>query len=80
VAVTIRPAAAQDVLDLRLIAYDLTLRQRQLVHALLDGSDTKGVSERLFLSPHTVNDHVKAIFGKVGVRTRKELIATLVGR
>ena len=79
VAVTIRPAAAHDVLDLRLIAYDLTVRQRQLVNALLDGSDTKAVSERLFLSPHTVNDHLKAIFDKVGVRTRKELIATLAG-
>lgn len=77
VAVTIRPAAAQDVLDLRLIAYDLTTRQRELVNALLDGSDTKAVSEQLVLSPHTVNDHLKAIFGKVGVRTRKELIAAL---
>jgi DNA-binding CsgD family transcriptional regulator len=80
VAVTIRPAAAQDVLDLRLIAHDLTARQRELVNALLDGSDTKAVSERLFLSPHTVNDHLKAIFDKVGVRTRKELIAALAAQ
>ncbi len=80
VAVTIRPAAAQDVLDLRLIAYDLTARQRELVNALLDGSDTKAVSERLFLSPHTVNDHLKTIFDKVGVRTRKELIAVLAAQ
>lgn len=77
VAVTIRPAAAQDILDLRLIAYDLTARQRELVNALLDGSDTKTVSQQLVLSPHTVNDHLKAIFDKVGVRTRKELVAAL---
>ncbi len=77
VAVTIRPAAAQDVLDLRLLAYDLTARERQVVMALLDGSDTRAVSQRLFLSPHTVNDHLKAIFAKVGVRTRKELTAML---
>jgi len=75
VAVTIRPAAAQDVLDLRLLAYDLTARERQVVMALLDGSDTRAVSQRLFLSPHTVNDHLKGIFAKVGVRTRKELTA-----
>jgi DNA-binding CsgD family transcriptional regulator len=75
VAVTIRPAAAQDVLDLRLLAYDLTAREREVVTALLDGSDTRAVSQRLFLSPHTVNDHLKAIFAKVGVRTRKELTA-----
>jgi DNA-binding CsgD family transcriptional regulator len=77
VAVTIRPAAAQDVLDLRLLAYDLTARERDVVTALLDGSDTRAVSQRLFLSPHTVNDHLKAIFAKVGVRTRKELTAML---
>ena len=77
VAVTIRPAAAHDVLDLRLLAYDLTAREREITTALLDGGDTRAVSQRLFLSPHTVNDHLKAIFAKVGVRTRKELTAML---
>jgi DNA-binding CsgD family transcriptional regulator len=77
VAVTIRPAAAQDVLDLRLLAYDLTAREREVVTTLLDGGDTRAVSQRLFLSPHTVNDHLKAIFGKVGVRSRTELTAIL---
>jgi DNA-binding CsgD family transcriptional regulator len=77
VAVTIRPAAASEILDLRFLAYDLTARERELVSLLLDGSDTRTVSERLFLSPHTVQDHLKSIFGKTGVRTRKELVATL---
>jgi len=69
--------SAHDVLDLRLLAYDLTAREREITTALLDGSDTRAVSQRLFLSPHTVNDHLKAIFAKVGVRTRKELTAML---
>jgi DNA-binding CsgD family transcriptional regulator len=77
VAVTIRPASAHDVLDLRLVAHDLTAREREIVTVLLDGSETHAVAERLFLSPHTVNDHVKAIFAKIGVRTRKQLLATL---
>jgi DNA-binding CsgD family transcriptional regulator len=79
VAVTIRPAAASEILDLRFLAYDLTARERELVCLLLDGSDTRTVSERLFLSPHTVQDHLKSIFGKTGARTRKELVATLAG-
>jgi DNA-binding CsgD family transcriptional regulator len=77
VAVTIRPAAASEILDLRFLSYDLTPRERELVSLLLDGSDTRAVSERLFLSPHTVQDHLKSIFAKTGVRTRKELVATL---
>lgn len=79
VAVTIRPAAASEILDLRFLAYDLTARERQLASLVLGGSDTRAVSERLFLSPHTVQDHLKSIFEKTGVRTRKELVATLAG-
>lgn len=79
VAVTIRPAAGEDVLDLRLLAYDLSARERELVALVLAGSDTRAVSERMFISPHTVQDHLKSVFGKVGVHTRKELVATLSG-
>src|SRR5581483_1974315 len=78
VAVTIRPAAAADILDLRLLAHDLTTRERELVTLLLSGSDTRTVSEQLYLSPHTIQDHLKSIFEKTGARTRKELVATLV--
>jgi DNA-binding CsgD family transcriptional regulator len=35
------------------------------------------IAAALWLSRHTVRDHVKAIFGKVGVASRPELTATL---
>ena len=34
-------------------------------------------AQRLAISPHTVNDHLKSIFDKTGTRTRGELSATL---
>jgi len=77
VAVTLRPAAPHEILDLRLVAHDLTRRERELVALLLAGHDTRAVTERLYLSPYTVQDHLKSVFAKVGVRTRKELVATL---
>jgi DNA-binding CsgD family transcriptional regulator len=77
VAVTIRPAAPHEILDLRFMAHDLTRRERELVALLLEGHDTRAVTERLYLSPYTVQDHLKSVFAKVGVRTRKELVATL---
>ena len=41
------------------------------------GMGTSEIAGELFLSPHTVRDHVKAIFEKVGVRSRGELVATV---
>jgi DNA-binding CsgD family transcriptional regulator len=35
------------------------------------------IAAELFLSPHTVRDHLKAIFAKVGVSTRGEFVAKL---
>ena len=43
--------------------------------ALLAGFDTQGVARRLVISPHTVQDHLKSIFGKVGVNSRRQLLA-----
>jgi DNA-binding NarL/FixJ family response regulator len=41
------------------------------------GAATGEIAEELFLSTHTVRDHVKAIFHKVGVSSRGELVAKL---
>lgn len=41
---------------------------------MLLGRSTPEVSAALFVSSHTVQDHLKAIFDKVGVRSRKELV------
>jgi DNA-binding CsgD family transcriptional regulator len=46
------------------------------VRVLLEGLDTRAIAGRMFLSPYTVNDHLKSIFTKVDVRNRKELVAT----
>jgi predicted ArsR family transcriptional regulator len=35
------------------------------------------VSEELHITPNTVRDHFKAIFDKVGVRSRRELVGQI---
>jgi DNA-binding CsgD family transcriptional regulator len=79
-AITIRGATADEVFDLLAKAYDLTRRERQLVALLLDGLATKHLAAALCISPHTVQDHLKAIFAKTHVRTRRELVSHLAGR
>jgi serine/threonine-protein kinase len=45
----------------------LTNRERDVLALIAEGRSNKGVSERLFLSPKTVEAHVKHIFMKLGV-------------
>jgi len=79
-AITIRSATADEVFDLLAKTYDLTRRERQLVALMLDGLATKQLAAALCISPHTVQDHLKAIFAKTNLRSRRELVSHLAGR
>ena len=61
-------------------AYDLTPRERQLVEMLRSGLATKPLGKALRISPYTVQDHLKAIFEKTGMRSRRELVSHFAGR
>jgi DNA-binding CsgD family transcriptional regulator len=77
IAVSIRPAAPIDLMDLICAAYELTARERELVTLLMAGLDTTMLTKMLVISHHTVQDHFKSIFAKVDVRSRRELVAKL---
>ena len=53
----------------------LTKREGEITRLVMGGLSTAGVSEELHITPNTVRDHFKAIFDKVGVRSRRELVA-----
>ncbi|MFJ1808375.1 MULTISPECIES: LuxR C-terminal-related transcriptional regulator [unclassified Streptomyces] len=52
----------------------LTERQMRIAAFAADGLTNKEIAERLFLSPHTVNYHLRKIFQAMSVRSRNELI------
>ncbi len=52
-------------------------REREVVTLLAAGLDTRSLTRRLFISRHTVQDHLKSVFAKAGVHSRRELLARL---
>jgi DNA-binding CsgD family transcriptional regulator len=73
-AVIIQPAAPSEVVPLLAMAYGLSERERQVTGLCIKGRSTKEIARALNVSPYTVQDHLKGIFGKTGARTRGELV------
>jgi DNA-binding CsgD family transcriptional regulator len=77
VAVVIEPAHPSEIAPIISQTYDLSAREQQITRLIARGASTPDIAAELFLSRHTVRDHVKAIFAKVGVSSRGELVARL---
>jgi DNA-binding CsgD family transcriptional regulator len=78
ITVVIEEAEATSIVALRLSAYALSAREVDVATLVLRGTSTKAISATLHISEHTVQDHLKAVFDKAGVRSRRELIATML--
>lgn len=79
-AISLESSAPHDLTALALDAYALSHREREVVELVLLGYSTGQIAERLCLSPYTVQDYLKIVFDKTGVRSRRELAADLFFR
>jgi DNA-binding CsgD family transcriptional regulator len=73
VGLVVEPSRPADVAALLADAYRLTEREAEVVGLVVRGLSNAEVARSLWLSPHTVADHVKHVFEKTGVRSRVEL-------
>ncbi|GHF11504.1 helix-turn-helix transcriptional regulator [Amycolatopsis deserti] len=78
-AVVVEPADARAAAPLVLAAHGLTTREADVATLVLRGLPTRAISDELHISAHTVQDHLKAVFDKVGVRSRRDLVIRLLG-
>jgi len=77
IAVVLEPVEADT--PLILAAYGLTAREAEIAVHVLRGLSTRAISEALHISQYTVQDHLKAVFDKTGVRNRRALVSRLMG-
>lgn len=73
-AVIVEPGHPARITPLLMSAHGLTEREQEVTRLVLRGDSTAQIAERLVVSPHTVQEHLKKIFEKTGVRSRRELV------
>ncbi|MFD2352237.1 LuxR C-terminal-related transcriptional regulator [Nonomuraea ferruginea] len=76
-ALVIEPASPGDLAVIVAQAYGLTPREFEVAQFVARGLSTAEIATALFISPHTVRGHLKAVFGKAGISSRGELVAHL---
>lgn len=57
----------------------LTEREREIVTCLVQGKSVREIAEANFISTHTVRNHIKSVYRKLGVHTRLDLMRAVIG-
>ncbi|HEY0811991.1 MAG TPA: helix-turn-helix transcriptional regulator [Pseudonocardia sp.] len=77
IAVILEPAHPARIYPLLMAAYQLTPRERDITQLVLQGASTIQIAAQLTVSQHTVQQHMKSIFDKTGVRSRRDLVGKI---
>jgi DNA-binding CsgD family transcriptional regulator len=77
VAIVVDRAAGVQSTPLRLETYGVTAREREVAALIAQGCSNAEIAAALVISPYTVQDHIKSLFEKTAVGSRRELVARI---
>jgi DNA-binding CsgD family transcriptional regulator len=60
-------------------ARELTAQQERIARLVAGGATNREIAQQLFLSPRTIDHHLRNVFARLGVRSRIELARRLAG-
>ena len=58
--------------------YNISVREKEVVEMIINGKSNKEIESQLFISHHTVKNHIYNIFQKTGVKSRSQLIRLFI--
>jgi DNA-binding CsgD family transcriptional regulator len=76
-AVIIEPAQHDRIAPLLMTIYGLTAREQEVTRLVLRGASTTRLATELGITPYTLQQHLKSVFEKTGVHSRRELVGTV---
>ena len=80
IGVVVEPVEARVTAPLLLLAHGLSPREAQVATLVLRGAATTVIADTLHITGNTVQDHLKAVFDKVGVHSRRDLVGHILGQ
>lgn len=78
IAVIIEEPSPAELAPILMMAYGLTRQEQTLTGLVCRGLSTSEIADRLHITPNTIQDHLKSIFDKTGVNSRRELVASIL--
>jgi DNA-binding CsgD family transcriptional regulator len=79
IAVTIEESSPPERVDLFARVFGLSAREHELLEHLVAGCTTRELARCMWLSEHTVQDHLKSMFAKTSSRSRHALLSRALG-
>lgn len=79
IAVTISRTTPEDRIDLFCRSHGFSAKEARVLDQLAVGHDTREVARALSIAESTVQEHLKSIFARTGVRSRAAVVARAVG-